>query len=54
MEEESVDAQFVINSLAQQITRLTTEMAVKDALIESYSAKLQIEVAPVADVIEES
>lgn len=54
MEEESVDAQFVINSLAQQITRLTTEMAVKDAIIESYRAKLQIEVEPVADVIEES
>jgi len=54
MEEESVDAQLVINSLAQQITRLTTEMAVKDAIIESYRAKLQIEVQPVEDDIEES
>ena len=54
MEEESVDAQVVVNSLPQQITTVTTEMAVKDAIIESYRAKLQIEVEPVADVIEES
>ena len=50
--EEEIDAQVVINSLAQQITRLTTEMAVKDAVIESYRAKLQIEVQPVADTEE--
>jgi len=54
MQEEAIDAQVVINSLAQQITRLTTEMAVKDAIIESYRAKLQIEVQPVEDDIEES
>lgn len=54
MEEESVDANLVINSLAQQVARLTTEMAVKDAIIESYRAKLQIEVQPVEDDIEES
>lgn len=54
MEEEQIDAQVVINSLAQQVTRLTTEVAVKDAIIESYRAKLQIEVQPVEDPIEES
>tara|TARA_R100001230_G_scaffold25216_2_gene19224 strand:- start:635 stop:790 length:156 start_codon:yes stop_codon:yes gene_type:complete len=49
MEEEQVDANIVINSLAQQVTRLTTELAVKDAIIESYRAKLQIEVEPVIE-----
>ena len=49
MEEEQVDANVVINSLAQQVTRLTTEIAVKDAIIESYRSKLQIEVEPVIE-----
>lgn len=47
--EENLDVNAVINNLAGQVAKLTTELAVRDAVIEAYRAKLQIEVAPVVE-----
>lgn len=48
-EEEQVDISAVINNLSAQVAKLTTDLAVRDAIIESYRAKLQIEVEPVVE-----
>jgi len=48
-EQEQVDVGAVINNLSAQVAKLTTDLAVRDAIIESYRAKLQIEVEPVVE-----
>ena len=48
-EQEQVDVSVVINNLSAQVAKLTTDLAVRDAIIESYRAKLQIEVEPVVE-----
>ena len=48
-EQEQVDISAVINNLSAQVAKLTTDLAVRDAIIESYRAKLQIEVEPVVE-----
>ena len=48
-EQEQVDVSAVINNLSAQVAKLTTDLAVRDAIIESYRAKLQIEVEPVVE-----
>tara|TARA_B100000902_G_C27217451_1_gene867796 strand:- start:754 stop:936 length:183 start_codon:yes stop_codon:yes gene_type:complete len=50
-EQEQVDVSVVINNLSAQVAKLTTDLAVRDAIIESYRAKLQIEVEPVEEDI---
>ena len=48
-EQEQVDVSAVINNLSAQVAKLTTDLAVRDAIIESYRAKLQIEVEPIVE-----